>query len=185
MVNGDVIVSTGYNGNPRQMPHCSEIGCIRDELRIPSGERMEICTGVHSEMNALIFAGKEARGGTLYTTIVPCNTCAKMIINAGVRRVVYAEGYPDRMGLVLLEEAGIPVNRVPLDLPQPLHRPDEETAAIVQQGSDLSIEEMREALARKEELMAQIAAGKKSINEVAAHILRERVASAKGDRPRD
>lgn len=185
VVNGDVIVSTGYNGNPRQMPHCAEIGCIRDELKIPSGERMEICTGVHAEMNALIFSGKESRGGTLYTTLVPCNTCAKMIVNAGIRRVVYAEGYPDRMGLVLLEEAGIPVDRVAIELPQPLHRPDEETAEIVQQGSGLSIEEMREALARKEELMAQIAAGKKSINEVAARILQERVANAKGSREKD
>lgn len=180
VVSGDVIVSTGYNGNPRHMPHCAEIGCIRDELKIPSGERMEICTGVHAEMNALLFAGKEARDGTLYTTIVPCNTCAKMIINAGVRRVVYAEGYPDTMGLVLLEEAGIPVDKVPIDLPEPLHRPDEETAEIVGQGSSLSIEEMREALARKEELMAQVATGKKSINEVAATLIQERVANAKG-----
>lgn len=184
VVNGDVIVSTGYNGNPRHMPHCDEIGCIRDELKIPSGERMEICTGVHSEMNALIFAGKEARGGTLYTTIVPCNTCAKMIINAGVQRVVYAEGYPDTMGQVLLEEAGVPVERVEIELPEPLHRPDEETAEIVGEGSDLSIEEMRDALARKEELMAQVGAGKKSLNEVAATLIQERVASAK-DRARD
>ncbi len=181
VVNGDVIVSTGYNGNPRHMPHCAEIGCIRDELKIPSGERMEICTGVHSEMNALLFAGKEARGGVLYTTLVPCNTCAKMIINAGVTRVVYAEGYPDKMGLVLLDEAGIPVERLPIELEEPLHRPDEETREIVQAGSDLTIEEMREALARKEQLMAQIAAGKKSLNEVAADIIQERVASVKGE----
>jgi dCMP deaminase len=179
VVNGDVIVSTGYNGNPRSMPHCEEIGCIRDELKIPSGERMEICTGVHAEMNALLFAGKEARGGVLYTTIVPCNTCAKMIINAGIRRVVYAEGYPDKMGLVLLEEAGIPVERLPIELEEPLSRPEEETQEIVQSGSSLSMEEMREALARKEQLMAQIAAGKKSINEVAADIIQERVASLK------
>lgn len=179
VVNGDVIVSTGYNGNPRHMPHCAEIGCIRDELKIPSGERMEICTGVHSEMNALLFAGKDARGGVLYTTLVPCNTCAKMIINAGITRVVYAEGYPDRMGLVLLEEAGIPVERLPIELEEPLHRSEEEMREIVQAGSSLTMEEMKKALAQKEQLMAQIAAGKKSINEVAAAILRERVASTK------
>ncbi|MFQ5837253.1 MAG: cytidine/deoxycytidylate deaminase family protein [Thermoplasmata archaeon] len=182
VVNGDVIVSTGYNGNPRNMPHCEEIGCVRDELKIPSGERMEICTGVHAEMNALLFAGKEARGGALYTTIVPCNTCAKMIINSGIRRVVYAEGYPDKMGFVLLEEAGIPVERMPIELEEPLSRPEEETLEIVQAGSSLSMEEMREALARKEQLMAQIAAGKKSINEVAADIIQERVANLKGGR---
>ncbi len=182
VVNGDVIVSTGYNGNPRAMPHCEEIGCIRDELKIPSGERMEICTGVHSEMNALLFAGKDSRGGVLYTTIVPCNTCAKMIVNAGIRRVVYAEGYPDKMGLVLLEEAGIPVDRIPIELEVPLSRPEEETLEIVQAGSTLSMEEMREALARKEQLMAQIAAGKKTINEVAADIIQQRVASLKGEK---
>lgn len=179
VVNGDVIVSTGYNGNPRHMPHCAEIGCIRDELKIPSGERMEICTGVHAEMNALLFAGKESRGGVLYTTLVPCNTCAKMIINAGIRRVVYAEGYPDKMGLVLLEEAGIPVDPLPIELPVPLTRPEEETREIIQAGSKMTIEEMREALARKEQLMAQIAAEELSINEAAADLIQERVASAK------
>ncbi len=180
VVNGDVIVSTGYNGNPRHMPHCAEIGCIRDELKIPSGERMEICTGVHSEMNALLFAGKEARGGVLYTTIVPCNTCAKILINAGIERVVYAEGYPDKMGLVLLEEAGIPVERLPIELETPLSRSEEKTQEIVQSGSPMSIEEMKEALSRKEQLMAQIAAGKISMNEAAADIIQERVASLKG-----
>ncbi len=180
VVNGDVIVSTGYNGNPRAMPHCAEIGCIRDELKIPSGDRMEICTGVHSEMNALLFAGKEARGGVLYSTIVPCNTCAKMIINAGIKRVVYAEGYPDKMGLVLLEEAGIPVERLPIELEAPLSRSERETQEIIEAGFDLSIEEMRDALARKEQLMAQIAAGKKSMTEVAADIIQERVANLKG-----
>jgi dCMP deaminase len=179
VVKNDVIVSTGYNGNPRAMPHCEEIGCIRDELKIPSGERMEICTGVHAEMNALIFAGKEARDGVMYTTLVPCNTCAKMIINAGVRRVVFAEGYPDRMGLVLLEEAGIPVERIPIELEAPLTRAEEETEAIIEAGSDLSIEEMRDALADKEQFMAQIAQGKKTHNEVAAHIIQERVSNLK------
>lgn len=184
VVNGDVIVSTGYNGNPRQMPHCAEIGCIRDELKIPSGERMEICTGVHAEMNALIFAGKEARGGVLYSTLVPCNTCAKMIVNAGVTRVVYAEGYPDKMGLVLLEEAGIPVERLPLELETPLTRSEEETREIVQAGMELTIEEMREALAEKEQLMAQIAAGKVSLNQAAADIIQERVAAVRGKEKR-
>lgn len=112
VVNGDEIKSTGYNGNPRGLPHCDEIGCIRDTDKIPSGERMEVCTGVHAEQNALLQAGKGARGAVLYTTIVPCNTCAKMIINAGMKRVVYLDGYPETMGVDLLKQASIPVEKL-------------------------------------------------------------------------
>ncbi|MEE9115507.1 MAG: cytidine/deoxycytidylate deaminase family protein [Thermoplasmata archaeon] len=112
VVNGDEIKSTGYNGNPRGLPHCDEIGCIREEQNIPSGERSEVCTGVHAEQNALLQAGKGANGATLYTTIVPCNTCAKMIINAGIKRVVYLNDYPERMGLELLNEAKVPVEKM-------------------------------------------------------------------------
>lgn len=120
IVTGDVIVSTGYNGNPRGMPHCDDIGCIRDELNISSGERMEICTGVHAEMNALIFAGPAARNGTLYSTIVPCNTCAKMIVNAGIGRVVYSDGYPDAMGSEILKHSGVKVERLELKGRKPM-----------------------------------------------------------------
>ena len=114
VVTGDEIKSSGYNGNPRGLPHCDEIGCIRDQENIPSGQRMEVCTGVHAEMNALLQAGKGAKGGTLYSTIVPCNTCAKMIINAGIKRVVYLEDYPESMGRDLLTQAGVEVDRVEL-----------------------------------------------------------------------
>jgi dCMP deaminase len=115
VVNGDEIKSTGYNGNPRGLPHCDEIGCIRDDQNIPSGERSEVCTGVHAEQNALLQAGKGANGATMYVTIVPCNTCAKMIINAGIKRVVYLDGYPERMGLELLNEANVPVEKMELE----------------------------------------------------------------------
>jgi len=114
VVNGDEIKSTGYNGNPRGLPHCDEIGCVRDEQNIPSGERSEVCTGVHAEQNALLQAGKGAEGATLYATIVPCNTCAKMIINAGIKRVVYLDDYPENVGRELLIQAGIGVDRVEL-----------------------------------------------------------------------
>ncbi|MFQ5909313.1 MAG: cytidine/deoxycytidylate deaminase family protein [Thermoplasmata archaeon] len=114
VVTGDEIKSTGYNGNPRGLPHCDEVGCIRDQEKIPSGERMEVCTGVHAEMNALLQAGKGAKGGILYSTIIPCNTCAKMIINAGIRRVVYLEDYPEKMGRDLLEQAGIAIEKAEL-----------------------------------------------------------------------
>ncbi|UCD91859.1 MAG: dCMP deaminase family protein [Methanobacteriota archaeon] len=115
VVNGDEIKSTGYNGNPRGLPHCDEIGCIRDEQEIPSGERMEVCTAVHAEQNALLQAGKGSKGAVLYTTIVPCNTCAKMIINAGIKRVVYLDGYPEKMGLDLLNQANIPVEKLDME----------------------------------------------------------------------
>lgn len=111
VVTGDEIKSTGYNGNPRGMPHCDETGCVRDLEDIPSGQRMEVCTGVHAEMNALLQAGKGAEGGTMYSTILPCNTCAKMIINAGIKRVVYLEDYPEKVGKELLEQAGIKVDK--------------------------------------------------------------------------
>jgi dCMP deaminase len=106
------IVSTGYNGNPRGMKHCAEIGCVREVEGIPSGERSEVCTAVHAEQNALIQAGRGSRGSTLYTTVMPCNTCAKMIVNAGIRRVVYQDDYPETMGINLLRELGVEVVRI-------------------------------------------------------------------------
>lgn len=75
---------------------------------------MEICTGVHAEMNALVFAGPASRTGTLYCTIVPCNTCAKMIVNAGIKRVVYSEGYPDVLGVQTMRHSGVSIERLPL-----------------------------------------------------------------------
>ncbi|UCE81565.1 MAG: cytidine/deoxycytidylate deaminase family protein [Methanobacteriota archaeon] len=106
------IKSTGYNGNPRGLQHCEEIGCIRDKLAIPSGTRLETCTAVHAEQNALMQAGTNARNSTLYSTIVPCPICARMILNAQVARVVYIGDYSDLSGLQLLEQAGIEVVRM-------------------------------------------------------------------------
>jgi len=106
------IVATGYNGNPRGMRHCEEIGCVREKQGIPSGERAEVCTAVHSEQNALIQAGTRARGGTIYTLFNPCNTCAKMIANAGLAKVVYTEEYPEKMGLQVLKACGVQVKRL-------------------------------------------------------------------------
>ncbi len=111
------IVSSGYNGNPRNMKHCEEIGCIRDILQIPSGTKMEICTAVHAEQNAIIQAGPGALDATIYSTILPCNTCAKMIVNAGIRRVVYCEDYPEHMGIELMKELGVKVERAVVDKP--------------------------------------------------------------------
>ncbi len=106
------IKSTGYNGNPRGLPHCEEIGCIRDKLGIPSGTRLETCTAVHAEQNALIQAGTNARGSTMYSTIVPCPICARMILNAQIARVVYIDDYSDLAGVELLKQAGIKLMRL-------------------------------------------------------------------------
>ncbi|MDI3502871.1 MAG: dCMP deaminase [Archaeoglobi archaeon] len=106
------ILTTGYNGAPRGMPHCLEIGCLRDENNIPSGERHEICRAVHAEQNAIIQAalhGVSTEGATLYCTHQPCILCAKMIINAGIRRVVYKQSYPDENALKFLRDAGVEV----------------------------------------------------------------------------
>ncbi|HEX59258.1 MAG TPA: cytidine deaminase [Methanomicrobia archaeon] len=109
IVKNKIIVSTGYNGAPRGLPHCLDIGCIRDELGIASGERHEVCRGVHAEQNALIQAGRSAEGATLYVNAYPCKICAKLIINAGIKRVVVSGEYSDTEGLDLLRDAGVEV----------------------------------------------------------------------------
>lgn len=106
------IKSSGYNGNPRGLPHCDEMGCIRDKLGIPSGTRLETCTAVHAEQNALIQAGTNSRGSTLYSTIVPCPICARMILNAQIARVVYIGDYADLSGVELLKQAGMRITRL-------------------------------------------------------------------------
>lgn len=108
IVKDNIIVSTGFNGAPRGLPHCIEIGCLRDELKIPSGTMHEICRGVHAEQNAII-RGDPLRmdGATLYVNAKPCKICAKMIANSGIKKVVYVEIYPDDEGIEILRHAGI------------------------------------------------------------------------------
>jgi len=106
------ILATGYNGAPAGLPHCEETGCIREELSIPHGERHELCRGIHAEQNAIIQSanyGTGISGSAIYTTHHPCSVCAKMIINAGIRRVISADDYPDELASELLAQAGIPV----------------------------------------------------------------------------
>ena len=109
IVKDNIIVSTGYNGAPRGFPHCIESGCIRDELGIQSGTRHEICFGVHAEQNALLQAGRDAAGATLYVNAYPCKICAKMILNASIRRVVISGTYSDTEGIELLRAGGVDV----------------------------------------------------------------------------
>lgn len=109
------IISTGYNGAPSGTSHCLEVGCLRDQLGIPSGERHELCRGLHAEQNAIIQAalhGTSVAGATLYCTNMPCVICSKMLINARITEVYYREGYADILSRDLMAEAGIPLNQL-------------------------------------------------------------------------
>jgi dCMP deaminase len=109
------ILSTGYNGAPQGFKHCAEIGCIRDKRGVPSGERHELCRGIHAEQNAIVQAaafGVSIRDSALYSTHFPCVLCAKLVINAGIRRLVVAQPYPDRLAQAMLQEAGIDLSVV-------------------------------------------------------------------------
>ncbi|MEA1939841.1 MAG: cytidine/deoxycytidylate deaminase family protein [Candidatus Caldatribacteriota bacterium] len=104
------ILTTGYNGAPRGLSHCLEIGCLREKRNIKSGERQELCRGLHAEQNAIVQAalcGVSIAGSTLYCTNQPCITCAKMIINSDIKKIIYKEKYPDRLAREMLKEAGV------------------------------------------------------------------------------
>ena len=109
------ILTTGYNGAPRGLKHCIELGgCQRERMGVPSGQRHELCRGLHAEQNAIIQAalhGVQVTGATMYITTQPCVLCAKMLINAAIERVVYKGDYPDELAMEMLEEAGIKVER--------------------------------------------------------------------------
>ncbi len=103
IVKGKQIVSTGYNGAPAGHPHCTNIGCAREN--IPSGQRSELCRAAHAEQNAINFAaryGIAIEGATIYTTTYPCSWCAKSIVNAGIIRVVFENDYPDPLAKEIL-----------------------------------------------------------------------------------
>jgi dCMP deaminase len=109
------ILSTGYNGAPVNITHCSEVGCLREKLNVPSGEKHELCRGIHAEQNAIIqaaFHGVSVKEGTLYCTNLPCSICAKMIINAGIKNIYYIEGYADSISEDMLKEANIQLMRL-------------------------------------------------------------------------
>jgi len=117
------VLTTGYNGTPSGVRHCQETGCLRDRLQVPSGQRHELCRGLHAEQNAIIQAAKHGvniSGGTLYCTNAPCVICAKMLINAGLSRIVYLDGYPDDLAQELLLESGIEVSEHVSSTDQPL-----------------------------------------------------------------
>lgn len=115
IVKDNRVMATGYNGAPAGIKSCEEKGeCLRRKLNIPSGTKHELCFAVHAEQNAVIQAAKfgiNINGATLYCTHQPCVICAKIIINAGIKRVVYKEGYPDDFSMQLFDEAGVTVEK--------------------------------------------------------------------------
>jgi dCMP deaminase len=111
------LLATGYNGAPSGLAHCLEVGCLREQRQIPSGERHELCRGLHAEQNVIIqaaFHGIRIQGSTLYCTNLPCAICTKMLINAGIKEIIHEGGYGDSLAREMLLEAGIPVRQVHL-----------------------------------------------------------------------
>ena len=109
------ILCSGYNGAPAKVPHCREVGCLRAQLNVPSGEKHELCRGVHAEQNAIIQAayhGIQVNGSVLYCTNQPCSICAKMIINAGIKTVYYKDGYDDPLTLDMFDKAEVELIRL-------------------------------------------------------------------------
>ena len=115
------ILSTGYNGPPMGLSHCEDIGCVREQQNVGSGERHELCRGLHAEQNAIIqaaFHGVAIKGADIYSTHLPCSICVKMILNAGLNTIFFLEGYPDDLASRLIEESGIIVKQLTVDSSQ-------------------------------------------------------------------
>ncbi len=115
MVKDSQILSTGYNGAPKGLPHCSEVGCLREKLGVKPGERHELCRGLHAEQNAIIQAayhGVSLKGAKLYCTTRPCSICTKMLINAGITEIFYIEEYDDPLAAQLAKEAGLKFKKI-------------------------------------------------------------------------
>lgn len=108
------ILSTGYNGAPKGLDHCESTGCVREKMKVPSGERHELCRGVHAEQNAIIQAahfGINVNGARMYITNHPCSVCAKMMLNASIVEVIYKGDYHDDLAVQLLKEGNIIIRR--------------------------------------------------------------------------
>ncbi|MCL5780992.1 MAG: cytidine/deoxycytidylate deaminase family protein [Firmicutes bacterium] len=115
IVKDNRILATGYNGAPAGLTHCLEIGCLREQMGIPSGQRHELCRALHAEQNAIIQAavhGTAIQGSIIYVTNQPCVMCCKMIVNAGIKKVIFAGDYPDELSLKIFKEAKVELIRV-------------------------------------------------------------------------
>ncbi len=114
LVKDNHILATGYNGVPAGVTHCEVTGCLRQKLNVPSGQRHELCRGLHAEQNAILQAayhGVPIKGATLYCNTKPCSICTKMIINAGIVRIVYELYYEDALADEILAETNIIVEQ--------------------------------------------------------------------------
>ncbi len=111
------ILATGYNGAPAGLEHCLDVGCLRHKLNIPSGERHELCRGLHAEQNIIVQAaihGISISGSTIYCTTQPCLICSKMLINCKVNQIYFSQGYPDQLAQDMLVEAGVGFELLPV-----------------------------------------------------------------------
>lgn len=109
------ILTTGYNGAPPGAAHCEDVGCLRESMGVPSGERHELYRALHAEQNAVIQAAKygiSIEGGTIYSSTYPCIICSKILIGSGIKRIVYKEGYPDELSEKFLNESDIVVEQI-------------------------------------------------------------------------
>ncbi|MBU0571802.1 MAG: cytidine/deoxycytidylate deaminase family protein [Candidatus Omnitrophica bacterium] len=114
IVKNKQVLTTGYNGAPAGVKHCDEIGCMREKMGVPSGERHELCRALHAEQNAFLQAARHGislDGATMYMTTQPCSICAKMIINAGIKKIIFEGDYPDEFAIELLKEAGVKLEK--------------------------------------------------------------------------
>ncbi len=114
IVKNRMVLATGYNGAPRGLPHAAEVGCLRDQLNVPSGQRHELCRGLHAEQNAIIQAARHGitiEGAQLYCTTHPCVICIKMIINAGITHVTYRDGYADTLAAQLMADSSLAIRQ--------------------------------------------------------------------------
>ncbi len=141
IVKDRMVLSTGYNDTPRGVPNCGEGGCARCASAVPSGTGHDTCLCIHAEMNCVIQAayhGVSINGADIYVTHQPCLTCAKMLLNAGIRRVVFAGDYPDPLARALLEAAGVALERVevPTAGGPPPDAPDASDASDAPDGPD-------------------------------------------------
>ncbi len=112
------VLATGYNGAPSGISHCLDIGCLREQKQVPSGQRHELCRGLHAEQNAIIQAayhGVSIQGATLFCTNFPCVICSKMLINAGIQAIYYLEGYADSLSEEMLKEAGMKIHHIEIE----------------------------------------------------------------------
>jgi dCMP deaminase len=108
------VLTTGYNGAPKGLKHCAEVGCVRTQNNIESGTRHELCRGVHAEQNAVIQAayfGASIKDASIYTTNFPCVMCAKILVNAGIIEVIYKDDYVDSLSKEILNESRVVVRR--------------------------------------------------------------------------